>query len=293
MSDYHKSVLLNQVLEYLKVSAGEKYIDATLGGGGHTLEILKHGGKILGLDVDQEAIAFVRSKIQDYKFKNNLTIVKGNFRNIDTLARENEFGKVAGILFDLGVSSHQLDSKDRGFSFKFDSLLDMRMDQELGIKALDLLRVLKKGELYELFKNFGEESNALRIATDIVESRRVKPIERTFELEEIIFKSVKIKNQKLNPATKVFQALRIAINDELGSLTEALPKALNLLEANGRILVISFHSLEDRIVKHTFIKWVEKGFGKIITNRPVLPDRSETGLNPRSRSAKLRVFEKK
>lgn len=292
MSDYHKSVLLNQVIGYLKVIPGNKYIDATLGGGGHTFEILKRGGRVLGLDVDNEAIDFVENKIKDSGFRNNLIITKGNFRNIDDLAIKNSFGKVDGIIFDLGVSSHQLDTKDRGFSFKFDTELDMRMDRELGVKALDLLKVLKKGELYELFKNFGEESNALRIASDIVESRRVKPIETTTELERIVLKSIKVNKAKINPATKAFQALRIAVNDELGALNEALPKALGLLKQNGRILAISFHSLEDRIIKHTYIKWNELGYGEIVTKKPVIPDEDEILANPRSRSAKLRIFEK-
>lgn len=292
MSDYHKSVLLQQVLNYLQVTDGKKYIDATLGGGGHTFGILKQGGKVLGLDVDSEAIDFVRSKIKDLGFKNDINIIKGNFRNIDVLAREKGFGKPAGILLDLGVSSHQLDTPERGFSFKSDAALDMRMDKDLSVRALDLLKVLTKGELYELFKNFGEESNALRIASNIVESRRVSPIENTLQLEAIIRKTVRNKNQKNNPAARVFQALRIAVNDELNAISEALPKALSLLETGGRLVIISFHSLEDRIVKHTFIDWKKKGLGTIITRDPVLPDESEIASNTRSRSAKMRVFEK-
>ncbi len=297
MSDYHKSVLLQQVLDYLRITDGKKYIDATLGGGGHTFAILRQGGKVFGLDVDEEALEYVKEefKIQNPKFKidkTQLTIAKGNFRDIDELARENGFGKVAGILFDLGVSSHQLDTPGRGFSFKFDATLDMRMDRDLSVKALDLLRVLTKGELYELFKNFGEESNALRIASNIVESRRISPIENTLQLGAIIQRSVRIKDQKTNPATRVFQALRIAVNDELGSIKEALPKALSLLETDGRVVVISFHSLEDRIVKHTFIDWKKKGMGRIITKDPIIPSEAEITSNIRSRSAKMRVFEK-
>lgn len=296
MSDYHISVLLNETIQYLNVRKGAKYIDATLGGGGHTLEIVRHGGGVLGLDVDQDALDYVReelrSKNHELRFdKGNLTLAKGNFKDIDLIAKREGFEKVSGIVFDLGVSSHQLQIAERGFSFQQDGPLDMRMDQELGVKAADLVNILTRGELYELFTKLGEEYNARAIAERIVQARKVSPITTTSELVEIV-KGESKGNFKINPATKVFQALRIAINDEINSLRDGLPKAFDLLEKGGRLVVISFHSLEDRIVKNQFKDWDEKGSGKIITKKPVMPTREEVIKNKRSRSSKMRVIEK-
>ena len=180
MTDFHTSVLLKEAVDLLNVKIDKNYIDATLGGGGHTFEILKRGGRVLGLDVDQEAIDYVNSRIknQESRIKNNLIVVKGNFKDIDKLARDNEFEKIAGVIFDLGVSSHQLDSGERGFSFRYDAPLDMRMDKDLQVKALDLLRVLTKGELYELFYKYGEDRFAKRVAS--FTSTRKKPIPLVF-----------------------------------------------------------------------------------------------------------------
>ena len=290
MSDFHTSVLLTETINLLNVRKDKNYIDATLGGGGHTFEILKHGGNVLGLDVDQEAIDFVRSKNQDSGFKNRLIIAKGNFRDIERLSRENKFENVSGIIFDLGVSSHQLDSVGRGFSFRYDALLDMRMDKELQIKAMDLLRVLTKGELYELFYKYGEDRFAKRVASNIVESRRIKPIESTVDLINIVEKSIPRLNYQIHPATRIFQALRIAVNDELQSLEEGLEGAYKVVTDDGVIVIISFHSLEDRMVKHTFKKWEEAGLGINLTKKPILPSETEIRNNSRSRSAKLRGF---
>jgi 16S rRNA (cytosine1402-N4)-methyltransferase len=296
MSNYHTSVLLNETIKYLQVKPEGKYIDATLGGGGHTELILERGGRVLGLDVDQEALDYVEEKIKSQKSKvknkEDLILTKGNFRNIDEIVRVNGFGPISGILFDLGVSGHQLETTERGFSFVHNAPLDMRMDRDLSVSAMDLLKVLTKGELYELFTKFGEERFAKRIASYIVESRRIKPVETTAELDVIVKKCVPYRDNKTNPSTRIFQALRIAVNDELGSLSEALPKAVNLLEQNGRIVVITFHSLEDRIVKHMFVDWERQGCGIIITRKPVLPSEAEIISNPKSRSAKMRVFER-
>jgi 16S rRNA (cytosine1402-N4)-methyltransferase len=297
MSNYHKSVLLQEAVDSLQIKPDRRYIDATLGGGGHTFEVIKRSGRVLGLDVDLDALEYVQQefKVQSSKFKvnkENLIIVKGNFRNIDEIARVNGFGRVSGILFDLGVSSHQLETANRGFSFVHNAPLDMRMDKDLSISAMDLLRVLTKGELYELFTKFGEERFAKRIASHIVESRRIKSIETTAELEAIVNKSVPYRDNKTNPATRIFQALRIAVNDELNSLSEVLPKAIKLLEQNGRIVVITFHSLEDRIVKHIFIDWEKQRLGTVVTKKPISPTDKEIVDNPRSRSAKMRVFER-
>lgn len=297
MKNYHTSVLLNEAIDYLRVEPGKKYIDATLGGGGHTFEILKSGGQVLSLDVDEEAIDFVREQLKNKKENikigiEKLKIVRGNFRYIDEIANNNGFNQVSGIIFDLGVSGHQLDTGERGFSFSHNAPLDMRMDKDLQVTAADLLKVLTKGELYALFTEFGEERFSGRIVSNIVEFRRVKPIETTADLVEIVLKSVPYQDRMKHPATRIFQALRIAVNDELGSLQEALRKAPELLEPGGRMVVIAFHSLEDKIVKHAFRDWELRKKGKIITKKPVLPNSDEITGNLRSRSAKLRVFEK-
>ncbi len=294
MSDYHTSVLLQETIEQLQIKAGGKYIDGTLGGGGHSFEILKLGGKVLGIDVDEDALEFIneefRSKNQE--LRDNLTLVKGNFKDIDRIAKENEFETVAGILLDLGVSSHHFDAAERGFSFQHEAPLDMRMDKDLHVKAGDLVNVLTKNELTDLFTKLGEERFTRSIVARIVEARKAKRIETTTELSNIIRRAVPFSKKGINPATKVFQALRIAVNDELNNLIEALPKAVGLLESGGRLAVISFHSLEDRIVKRSFLEFKEKGLGSIITKKPIIPTEEEIEKNSRSRSSKLRVFEK-
>jgi 16S rRNA (cytosine1402-N4)-methyltransferase len=297
MNDYHEPVLLREILEGLKVRRNGKYIDATLGGGGHSFEILKLGGVVLGIDVDQDAIEY----IEKHKKPENLTIARGNFRDIDNIAREWSFGPpaggVAGIIFDLGVSSHQIDEPERGFSFQAQGPLDMRMDRELGVRALDLIKILTKGELNEIFTKFGEETRAWAISDAIVRARSVKPIETTGDLTNVVEEGLRRKglnygDNRAGQSKKVFQALRIAVNDELGAISEALPKALKLLEKNGRLCVISFHSLEDRIVKRKFLDFEQRGLGKIITKKPIVPAEKEIEENVRSRSAKLRIFEK-
>ncbi len=284
---FHESVLLKEAVEHLQIHPEDKYIDATLGGGGHSERIVGLGGRVLGIDQDLKAIEYVSKRLG----KDRITIVQGNFRDIERIAKENGFENVSGILFDLGVSSHQLDTKERGFSFQKDGPLDMRMDTSLQIRALDLLRVLSKAELQELFTTFGEESRAAQIASEIVRMRKFKPIETTSELAELIVNVYGYKG-KIHPGTKVFQALRIAVNDELFSIKEALPKAFQLLESGGRMVVISFHSLEDRIIKEQFKKIEKSGIGKLITKKPIVPGDEEIKSNSRSRSAKMRVIEK-
>ncbi len=296
MNNYHVSVLLQPTIELLNVQEGRKYIDGTLGGAGHTAFILEAGGKVLGIDHDQEALDFVEKdlgfRIKDLRFGEDIILVKGNFREIDTIAKANDFENVAGILLDLGISSHHVDSAERGFSFQKEGPLDMRMDQDLSVSATDLVNALNKNELYELFTKLGEEWSARPIIQSIINARQIKRIETTTELSEIIRKAVPWSKKGINPATKVFQALRIAVNDELHSVQDALPKAVKLLESGGRLAVISFHSLEDRIVKHAFLDFEEKGFGKIVTKKPIIPTEEEIEANNRSRSAKLRVFER-
>ena len=297
MNDYHTSVLLHETIEWVNVQAEKRYIDATLGGGGHTAEILSRGGKVLGIDQDQDALEFaekdLRLRIKDLRIGQDLFLVKGNFKDIDRIGRDNGFKNLSGVIFDLGVSSHQFDQADRGFSFQKEGPLDMRMDTDLKVKAADLIHILTKGELYELFTKLGEERFARSIITSIIRARQVKKIETTTELADIINRAVPYRQKGVSPATRVFQALRIAVNDELNNLIEALPKARDLLGDKGRVVVITFHSLEDRIVKHQFRDWAEQGFGNVLTKKPITPSEEEIENNKRSRSAKLRVFERK
>jgi 16S rRNA (cytosine1402-N4)-methyltransferase len=295
MDNYHVSVLLQETIDLLNVRTGQKYIDGTLGGAGHTKAILERGGNVLGIDHDQDALDYVTKKFEgtEYVSGHDLIVAKGNFKDIDTLAKNNGFTKVAGVLLDLGISSHHVDIADRGFSFQKDGPLDMRMDRDLTVKAADLINGLNKAELSDLFFKLGEEWHARTITESILRARQIKRIETTIELAEIVRRAVPGSKKGINPATKVFQALRIAVNDELFVVSDALPKAVRLLGSGGRLAVISFHSLEDRIVKHTFIEFEKKGLGKIITKKPVIPSDEEIAGNSRSRSSKLRVFERK
>lgn len=297
MSKFHSSVLLKEVIEFLKVKKQEKYIDATLGGGGHAKAILELGGIVLGIDVDEEALDYVKKnfKFQISNFK--LMLAKGNFRNIDKIARLNNFEKVSGILFDLGISSHQIDTPERGFSFLKEGPLDMRMDKDLGVTAEALVNILTKGELYDLFNKLGQEHRAYAISRNIISARRVKAIKTTTELSDIILEAYGIRGEATDYTKnlvnkRVFQALRMAVNTELENLEEALPKAIELLKKNGRIAVISFHSLEDGIVKKAFRDFEKKNMGIIITQKPIEASKEELGENSRARSAKIRVFEK-
>lgn len=296
MNKYHTSVLLQEAIDALNVKPHQKYIDATLGGGGHTSSIIERGGLVLGIDADSEAIEFAEKlKTQNLKLK-NLTLARGNFANIDELARENGFDKVSGILFDLGVSSHQLDTPERGFSYLKSGSLDMRMDLGLGVKASDLVNALGRKELYEIFKNFGEERRANAVVELIISRRRIAPFQTTADLSLTLATAYGFKDvtdfARATSSKRVFQALRIAVNNELGSLEEALPRGLELLEKNGRLAVITFHSLEDRIVKKAFVRFEDEEKGKIITKKPILPTRQEMKENSRSKGAKLRIFEK-
>lgn len=287
MNNYHKSVLLDTALEYLDIKPGKKYIDATLGGTGHTTEILKKGGEVLGIDADEDAIKNAKTKLKDEK----ISLVRGNFKDIAEIAHSNNFTNVDGILFDLGVSSHQFDEVQRGFSFRFNAPLDMRMDKSLTVSARDLVNGLTEPELTELFTKLGEERFARRIAHAIVKKRQVAEIATTEDLANLIIAAKPYKG-KIHPATQVFQALRIAVNDELNVLRLALPASFELLGKKGRIVIITFHSLEDRIVKHYFVSLEKEGRGKIITKKPIIPEDLEIQINKRSRSAKLRVIEK-
>lgn len=287
----HIPVLLKEAVEYLEVKSGKKYIDATLGGAGHTSEILRLGGVVLGLDQDQDALEFVKEKQKENIKKEKLVVSNGNFKDLQKIAFEYGFEKVDGILFDLGVSSYQLDSSGRGFSIKKDEKLDMRMDKNRKINAFEVVNYYPYERLVEIFYKYGEEHNAKGIAQAVVDIRKKKEIETTKELASII-ERVGHKNENIHPATRVFQAIRIEVNGELEALKEGLVQGLELLEENGRLVVISFHSLEDRIVKQTFAQFERKNMGKLIVKKPITASFSEFSKNRRSRSAKLRVFAK-
>lgn len=280
---YHIPVLLKEVLEYLKVEPGKKYIDCTLGGGGHTKAIAKAGGIVLAIDQDDDAI-------KNFGIVENVVVRKGNFARLKDIADGAGFEKVHGILMDLGVSSHQLETENRGFSFNKDAKLDMRMDPATqSVTAADLVNAGGEKELANLFWKFGEEVASRKIAKAIVEFRKNKKIETTNELANIILKvRHKTVGDRTHPATRVFQALRIAVNDEMASLEVALPQTVELLDRGGRLAVISFHSLEDRIVKN----FMEVSVLKVITKKPVMASREEIDANPRARSGKLRIAEK-
>jgi len=273
-SSYHIPVLLKEAIDGLKVKPNGKYIDATIGGGGHAFEILKRGGVLLGIDIDQDAIDYVKEKLEINK---DIFLERGNFRNLKSIARKCGFDKVDGILFDLGVSSHQLDTAKRGFSFRSDAPLDMRMDKESNLTAQYIVNKYSKEALYEIFSKYSEELDSRAIASAIVRARALKPIKTTGELAKF-----------LPRPTLVFQALRIAVNEELDNLIEGLHSGADILKKGGRMVVISFHSLEDRIVKLRF----DKNKLKMITKKPIIPNYEEIKVNPRSRSAKLRIFEK-
>ncbi|MBI4097987.1 MAG: 16S rRNA (cytosine(1402)-N(4))-methyltransferase RsmH [Candidatus Levybacteria bacterium] len=295
MNDYHKSVLVQEAIEGLKVVPGKKYIDATLGGGGHTRAIIEKGGLVLGIDVDQDAIDYVKKNFKFEILNLKLRLARANFSDIDKIAKDNGFEKANGILFDLGVSSHQLETGRRGFSYLKSGPLDMRMDQRLGVKGADLVNALGKNELIALFKNLGEEGRARTIAQAIINKRRINPFKTTDDLIGILTKIYGFREitdfSKATSGKKVFQALRISVNDEINSLKEALPKAAKLLEKDGRLAVITFHSLEDRIVKDEFLEFEKKQMGHVITKKPILPSPGEMEQNRRSKGAKLRIFQ--
>ncbi len=268
----HIPVLVKEVLEGLNVQKGKRYIDATYGGGGHTKKIVDRGGIVLGIDADPDTSA-----------------VHGNFRDIEAIAKEHGFEKVSGILFDLGVSSHQLDTPSRGFSYRFnESPLDLRFDQGIGESAKDLINRLSEVELYEIFSRFGEEQLARPIARAACSARKIAPIQTVGDLVRVVHGVVRSERDQNPTLSRIFQALRIAVNDELSALREGLEGSEELVEKGGRLVVISFHSLEDRIVK----QFMRKSGWKVITKRPVIATRSEFLENRRSRSAKLRIAEK-
>lgn len=305
---HHIPVLLHETITGLAVQPNGRFIDATLGGGGHTRAILEHAepdGQVLGIDADPAAIRRVALSLQNALENKRLIFATSRFDALEQIAKEYGFNQVDGILLDLGLSSFQLETDERGFSFQRPGPLDMRFNPTRGESAADLVNQLDQDEIADLLFHYGEERRSRAIARAIIQNR---PIHRTDELAQIVVGAVKGRGRsRIHPATKTFQALRIAVNDELGQLERTLPQALNLLKPGGRLAVISFHSLEDRIVKlwmrfqsmtyqpdpaHPMGGIEKEATISLITRKPISPDHDEVQANPRSRSARLRIAEK-
>jgi 16S rRNA (cytosine1402-N4)-methyltransferase len=297
----HEPVLLKEVMSYLffdnqarpavaKAMVG-KYIDATLGAGGYTKAICEKGGEVLGIDMDNSMLEIARKNLENVPLRQGYegrswTLVQGNFKDIGRIAKDNGFQEVSGVVYDLGVSNVHFSDERRGFSFKNpEAKLDMRLSSESqSIKASDLLNGLRVDQLRQIFQEVLGRNEAFDLARKIIGRRDIKKFEKVQDLLEAV--------GGIPLRQKIFMALRIAVNSELDNLRESLPQALELTKANGRVVVVSFHSLEDRIVKNEFNEWKKNGFGKVITEKPVVPGEGELLKNPKSRSAKLRVFEK-
>lgn len=290
----HTPVLLAEVIAALAPRPGGRYLDATVGGGGHALAVLQAaqpGGVLLGIDADPAALAATAERLAEAGLSQQAVLRHGSFADLAALAAEAGFTAVDGILFDLGVSSYQLDTPERGFSFAADGPLDMRLDPTQGPTAADLVNRLSERELAGIIFQYGEEHAARRIARAIVERRRSQPFQSTADLAAVVARAVGGRHGRIHPATRTFQALRIAVNHELNRLAAALPQAVALLALGGKLAVISFHSLEDRIVKQ-FLRAEAAGEAPrlaIITKKPVVASDTEVAANPRARSAKLRV----
>jgi len=296
----HTAVLKKEVLQYLDPKANENFIDGTIGEGGHSEEILaKNGpeGKVLGIDLDPHQI--VSSQWLHAQYKDRIILANDSYANLIEIAERKNFEPINGILLDLGMSSAQLEGTQKGFSFKVDQGLDMRYNDETGfLTAEKVVNEWPEEKIAEVLKNYGEEKFAKKIAKNIVEQRKQGRIKTTFELIEIIKEAMpaqyfatssRRKLQNIHYATRTFQALRIAVNDELENLKRVLPQALSLLVPDGRLVIISFHSLEDRIVKNFLNQEAKEGTVKILNKKPITASRDEMSKNPRSRSAKLRV----
>lgn len=306
----HKSVLLNETIEGLNIKENGIYVDGTLGGAGHSSQIAKRLGKdgrLIGIDQDAAAIEAATQVLTPYSDK--VTIVRNNYCNMVNILKEMGIKGVDGILLDLGVSSYQLDTPDRGFSYREDAPLDMRMDQRKQLTAKDIVNEYSEFDLYRIIRDYGEDKFAKNIARHIVAQREKKPIETTFELNEIIKASIpaKVRMKGGHPSKKTFQAIRIELNKELEVLSDSLNDMIDFLNPGGRMCVITFHSLEDRIVK-TIMKNNEnpctcppsfpvcvcgkKSKGRVITRKPIVPGQAELDENSRSKSSKLRIFER-
>lgn len=306
----HKSVLLYETVDELNIKPDGIYVDGTLGGGGHSYEIagrLSEGGRLIGIDQDEDAIKAASKRLEPYM--DRVTIVRNNYCNMDKVLDELGIDKVDGIMLDLGVSSYQLDAADRGFTYNVDTALDMRMDQRQEITAKDIVNEYSEFDLYRIIKDYGEDRFAKNIAKHIVAARQEKPIETTFELNDIIKAAIPMKVRATggHPSKRTYQAIRIELNKELEVLENSIDMMIDRLKPEGRLCIITFHSLEDRIVKTRFRNnenpctcppsfpacvcgKVPKG--RVITRKPVVPTDEEINENSRSKSSKLRVFER-
>lgn len=287
--------MLNEVLNYLNLGPAKTIVDATIGTAGHSEKILQRicpSGRLIGIDRDEQAINTAKERLGNYG--SCAEFVYGNFIDIDKILKRLNIKKVDGILFDLGISSVQLDDPERGFSFQREGPLDMRIDKNSYISAYDLVNNLNEEELSQLLWSFGQERWHNRIARFLVKERQKHPVSTTSELSDIVVRAIpyRYRYYRIHPATRTFQAVRIAVNRELETLQTAITKAVELLDKHARICVISFHSLEDRIIKLSFREFAAKKLVKIITPKPLLPAESEIDENPSSRSAKLRVAER-
>lgn len=307
----HVSVLLKETIDGLNINPDGIYVDGTLGGGGHAYEVCKHlssKGRLIGIDQDSEALEAARERLSE--FEDKVTMVRSNYCEIDTILKDLDIDKVDGIVLDLGVSSYQLDNLERGFSYKADAPLDMRMDTRQMITASDVVNNYSENELYRIIRDYGEDRFAKNIAKHIVMARKKKPLTTTGELSEIVKESVPMKFQAKggHPAKKTFQAIRIEVNNELKVLKDSIDTMIEHLNLGGRICIITFHSLEDRIVKTKFREnenpctcppdfpvcvcgKVSKG--KVITRKPIIPSEEEIVNNKRAKSSKLRIFERR
>ncbi len=306
----HTSVLLTETIEGLKIKPDGIYVDGTLGGGGHSYEIaskLSENGRLIGIDQDAAAIEAAGQRLS--VFGDKVTIVRSNYRNTKGVLASLGIDKIDGMMLDLGVSSYQLDNKDRGFSYRYDTPLDMRMDERQSLSAKTIINEYDEMSLFRIIRDYGEDKFAKNIAKHIVKARAEKPIETTGELNEIIKAAIpaKMRAEGGHPSKRTFQAIRIECNRELEVLKESLEELIELLAPGGRLCIITFHSLEDRIVKMAFKQAANPctcpssfpvcvcgkvSKGKVITGKPILPSEEELLVNSRSKSAKLRIFEK-
>ena len=310
MEFQHKSIMLNECLEGLAIRSDGIYVDGTLGGGGHSFHILERlndKGRLIGIDQDEDAIEAASRRLAPFQEK--VTIIRDNYEHFQTILSSLSIRKVDGILLDLGVSSYQFDEADRGFSYRYDAPLDMRMDRRVDFTARDIVNGYSETELYHMIRDFGEDQFAKNIAKHIVKEREKEPIETTFQLVEVISHAIpmKMRVQGGHPAKKTFQAIRIALNRELDVLQNSLDSMIRALEPGGGLCIITFHSLEDRIVKKAFrtaenpcicppdfpvCSCGRKSLGKVITKKAIVPSAEEIEENSRAKSAKLRIFER-
>jgi 16S rRNA (cytosine1402-N4)-methyltransferase len=296
----HIPVLQKEVLEYLNPKPNENFIDCTIGEGGHTAAILERNGpkgKVLGIELDPELHKRLKAaeiKNEKLKIKNRLILVNDSYVNLEEIVRRENFKRISGIFFDLGMSSWHLEESGRGFSFQKNEPLDMRYNPRNPLTAARIVNYYSSQEIEKILRDYGEERFAKKIAKEIVTIRKIKPIETTFQLVEIVKNATPswYHHRRIHPATRTFQAIRIAVNDELNNLEKVLPQVIEILNPGGRLVVISFHSLEDRIIKNFLKEKAKENILKILTEKPIKPSLGEIKINPASRSAKLRVCQK-